>query len=434
MVRPDTIAHRHYPCAGHVQKLAPPSKTNWLAVHRWSASLKAVIGLGALQVIGWGTTFSTVTVFGSTIGDELGLDRVVIFGGVTLQLLVAALLSPRIGKLIDRMGARRIMVAGSFVAALAMLVQSAATGLASYMLGWVLIGIAAPLMLNNAAMPGLVQVVGPNARRWITGLTLISGLTSTVFLPMNFLLLETVGWRWAYVIYAGLHVFICAPVHWLVLRRGAGVEDNAGAEARDRPHPDGILAPEHKRRAFVLIAIWACTEGLLTWGLYMQVIDVLKAMGLTAGAAIGVWAIVGPAQATARLGELVFAGRYSILTTAFCSALFTTFSFFAFLLFGVNIASAMLFCVLMGVGHGLFAVARNTLPLTLFGAREYGSWMGLLMAPQSIANAAAPLVFAGVISHWSPAAAFWVAGVGAGLGFVSVVTLVRFCKPALEGR
>ena len=396
--------------------------------------MKAVVGLGAMQVIGWGTSFSTLTVFGSTIGDELGLSRVVVFGGVTVQLLVSALLSPRIGQLIDRVGARMIMTIGSIVAALALIVQSVATGLVSYMLGWILIGIAAPLMLNNAAMPGLVQVVGPNARRWITGLTLISGLTSTVFLPINFLMLETVGWRWAYFAYAGLHLFICAPIHWIVLRRGAGVEDNAGAPAKDRPHPDGILAPDQRRRAFVLLAIWACTEGLLTWGLYMQVIDVLKATGLSAGAAIGVWAIVGPAQAMARLGELVFAGRYSILTTAFCSALFTTVSFSAFLLFGVNIASAILFCVLMGVGHGLFAVARNTLPLTLFGAREYGSWMGLLMAPQSIANAAAPLVFAAVISHWSPAAAFWVAGVGAALGLVSVVTLVRFCKPSLDGR
>lgn len=406
----------------------------WLAAARWSASLRAVLGLGTTQVIGWGTSFSTLTVFGSTIGEELGLPRVVVFAGVTLQLLVAAVLSPRIGKLIDRLGARRMMVAGSFIAALSMLLQSNAGGLVSFMAGWVLIGIAAPLMLNNAAMPGLVQVVGPNARQWITGLTLISGLTSTVFLPINFFLLETIGWRSAYLVFAGLHVFVCAPIHWFVLRRGAGVDDNADAPAADRPSADGILAPAQRRRAFILLAVWACTEGLLTWGLYMQVIDVLKALGLTAGAAIGVWAIVGPAQALARLGELVFAGRHSILTTAFFSALLTTLSFLAFLLFGVSVFSAMIFCAFMGVGHGLFAVARNTLPLTLFGSREYGSWMGLLMAPQNVANAAAPLLFAVVISHWNPIVALWVAGIGAALGFVSVLTLVRFCRASIDGR
>ena len=405
----------------------------WFPFTRSPASFRAVVGLGTTQIIGWGTSFSTLTVFGGTIGAELGLPRVLVFGGITLQLLVAALLSPHVGKLVDRLGARYIMVVGSFVAACAMLAQSFAVGLVTYMLGWMVIGCAAPLMLSNAAMPGLVQVVGPHARRWITGLTLMSGLTSTVFLPINYWLLETVGWRSAYLVFAAMHVFICAPVHWLVLRRGAGAQENASVESKGQPPPDGILAPHQRRKAFVLMATWACTEGFLTWGLYMQVIDVLQALGMSAAAAIGVWAIVGPAQATARLGDLLFAGRYSILTTALLSALFTSASFLAFLPFGVHVASAIVFCVLMGIGHGLFAIARNTLPLTLFGAREYGSWMGLLMAPQNIANAAAPIAFAALITHLSPVAAFWAAGVGAVVGFFAVVTLVRFCRTNVVG-
>jgi MFS family permease len=411
-----------------LQEQISQRKPRWLAARGRAASLRAVVGLGSTQIIGWGTSFSTITVFGSAIGEELQLPRVLVFAGITLQLLVSALLSPKVGKLVDRLGARRIMTVGSLVGAGAMLLQSSVSGLFTYMLGWTLIGVAAPLMLNNAAVPGLVQVVGPNARRWITGLTLMSGLTSTVFLPINFFLLETVGWRTAYLIFAALHVFICAPVHWWVLRRGAGIEDSVSDTAKGMPPPDGILKPEQRRRAFILLSIWTCTEGLLTWGLYMQVIDILKALGLSAAAAVGVWAIVGPAQAGARLGELVFAGRYSILTTAMFSAVLTTFSFNAFLFFGVSVSSAILFCILMGLGHGFFAVARNTLPLALFGAREYGAWMGLLMAPQNVANAAAPLLFAALISYWSPAAALWTAGIGAALGLVSVITLVRFCR------
>ena len=403
----------------------------WVAVAAWPASVKAVVGLGVTQIIGWGTSFNTLTVFGTAIGDEIGLPRVVVFAGITLQLLVSALLAPTVGRLVDRLGARHIMVVGSLMGALAMLAQSSVRGLVTYMLGWVLIGIASPLMLNNAATPGLVQVVGANARRWITGLALLTGLTSAMFLPINFFLLETIGWRNAYLIFAALHVCVCAPIHWLVLRRGAGVDDDPGGPGVRRAQADVELTAEQKRRVFVLIAVWSCTEGLLTWGLYMQVIDVLKAMGLSAAAAVGVWTIVGPAQAAARLGELVFGARYSILTTAFCSSLFTSASFLAFLLFGVSLGSAILFCLLMGLGHGLFVIARNTLPLMLFGTREFGSWMGRLQVPQNIANAAAPLVFAAVIAHWSPQAAFWIAGAGAALGFAAVVMLIRFCRPVV---
>jgi MFS family permease len=379
-------------------------------------------------VIGWGTSFNTLTVFGSTLERELALSRETIFAGIAVQLLVSALLAPRIGRLVDRLGARHMMVAGSCVAAFAMLVQSQAQGLASYMLGWVFVGIAAPMMLSNTAMPALVQVVGANARRWITGLTLISGLTSTIFLPINFFLLQTVGWRTAYLIFAALHLAICVPIHWFVVRKGAGVDPTAEGDGRNRAPPTGILGEWQRKRAFVLLAIWTCTEGILTWGLYMQVIDVLQALGVSAGTAVALWTLVGPAQALARFGELLFGARHSILTSALISALLTSSSFLVFLAFGVGTWSTAAFCVLMGLGHGLFAVARNTLPLTLFGAKEFGQYMGLLMVPQNIVNAAAPVLIAAVISRWSPAGALWISGVGAMVGCVAVVMLVRYCR------
>ncbi|MFM9942661.1 MAG: MFS transporter [Hyphomicrobiaceae bacterium] len=412
-----------------MQKLVTPLRTP-----AQRATLYAIAGIGVTQVIGWGTSFNTLTVFATTIAQDLGLSRVVVFSGITLQLLVAALLAPRVGRFVDRMGARPVMLAGAFVAALAMLAQGQASGLISYMLGWVLIGISAPMLLSNAAMPGLVQVVGANARRAITGLTLISGLTSTFFLPINYYLLSTVGWRWAYVVFAGMHVFICAPIIWLVVRRGAGIGDAVEEAAKPKPPTDGILAPPLRRRAFVLLAIWACTEGILTWGLYMQVIDIFVASGIPTTTAVAVWGIVGLSQSGARIAELVTGAKHSILTTSIASAALTSTSFLAFLAFGINTTSAILFCLAMGLGHGLFAVARNTLPLMLFGPREYGQYMGLLMVPQNIVNAAAPIVMAAIITYWSPTGALWMSALAAGLGCISVYMLASYCRGYMGGR
>ncbi|MGE0699397.1 MAG: MFS transporter, partial [Hyphomicrobiaceae bacterium] len=241
---------------------------------------RAIVGLGTTQVIGWGTSFSALPIFGTPIAKELGLAREWVFGGITVMLLVSALVAPRIGKVVDRLGARPVMTLGSVVAAVAMLLQGQAVGLISYMLAWVVIGVATPMMLGNAAMPGLVQVVGPNARSAITSLMLISGLTSTIFLPFNAWLLGTIGWRSAYVVFALLHLLVCMPLHWLVLRRGAGHAPPApaspGAKGARRPFPpEGVLEPDQRRKAFVLLALWMCTEGLITWGLYLQVIDIL---------------------------------------------------------------------------------------------------------------------------------------------------------------
>jgi hypothetical protein len=391
--------------------------------------LTVIAGLGVTQIIGWGTTFSSLTIFGTTIGVDLGMSREAVFGGITMMLLTSALIAPRMGRLVDTKGARPIMMTGSVVASLAMVALASAQGIATYLLAWVLIGISIPMMLANAALAGLVQIVGSNARRAITGLMLLNGLTGTVFLPLNALLVGTVGWRNAYLVFAAMHLLICLPVHAIILRRRAP-EFDVTVRGGDRSM-DGMLPPDKRFAAFVMLTIWSCTEGLITWGLYMQIIDVFKGLGLSAAAAIGLWALVGPSQACARFGELVFGGRYSILMTAGLSAILTTISFLFILPFSPTVMTAGAFSICIGLGHGFFAIARNTLPLMLFGAREYGTYMGRLLLPQNIANAAAPIVFATAVARFEPSTALWLASFATLTGLVAVTLLIRTCRRAI---
>ncbi|WP_072385565.1 MFS transporter [Hyphomicrobium sp. CS1BSMeth3] len=389
--------------------------------------LTAVAGLGATQIIGWGTTFSSLTIFGTRIGDDLALSREAVFGGITIMLLASALVAPRVGRFADQRGARPVMITGSLLAAMAMIALAFTQGATTYLLAWVLVGLAMPMMLANTALVGLVQIVGSNARQAITGLMLLSGLTGTVFLPLNALLIESIGWRNAYLGFALLHLLVCVPIHALILTRRAPEAPHAPRSSSDRA-VDGILPPDKRFMAFVMLTVWSCAEGLIVWGLYMQIIDVFKGMGLSAVAAVGVWAAVGPAQASARFGELMLGGRYSILTTALLSAGLSCSSFFLILPFGGSIVTAAAFAICLGLGHGFYAIARNTLPLTLFGVREYGTYLGRMMLPQSIVNAIAPIVFATMIARFDPTSALWLAGAAALAGFASVVMLVRTCR------
>jgi predicted MFS family arabinose efflux permease len=389
--------------------------------------LTAVAGLGITQIIGWGTTFSSLTIFGTRIGDDLSLSREAVFAGITIMLLASALVATRVGRLSDQRGARPVMITGSLLAAMAMIALAFTQGAATYLLAWVLVGLAMPMMLANTALVGLVQIVGSNARQAITGLMLLSGLTGTVFLPLNALLIESIGWRNAYLGFALLHLLVCVPIHALILTRRAPEVASAPRSAPDLTL-DGILPPDKRFRAFLLLTVWSCSEGLIVWGLYMQIIDVFKGMGLSAVAAVTVWAAVGPAQASARFGELVFGGRYSILTTALLSAGLTCGSFLLILPFGGSIVTAAAFAMCLGLGHGFYAIARNTLPLTLFGLREYGTYLGRMMLPQSIVNAISPIVFAAMISRFDASSALWLAGAAALAGFASVIMLVRTCR------
>lgn len=260
---------------------APPEQS------RRPATL-AIFGLGATQIIGWGTSFSPITIYGTLIGEELGMSRETVFSGITVMLLFSALIAPRVGRIVDHRGARPVMVTGSIIAALSMLAMWFAHGHVSYFFAWMLIGLAMPMMLSNTALPGLVQVVGPDARRSITALMLINGLTSTIFLPLCAWLLGVTGWRNSYLIFAALHLFVCVPIHALVLRPIGGT---AAVRSQGARPAEGLLPPHRRKAAFIMLAVWACTEGLITWGLYLQVIDVFKAMGLSGTAAVALWAL-----------------------------------------------------------------------------------------------------------------------------------------------
>lgn len=417
----------------------PSVQFNWAAMSAAARRpyFRAVAGLGSTQLIGWGTSFSAIPIFGTMIAADLDLAREWVFGGLTVMLLVSALVAPRIGKLVDRLGARPVMATGSVIAAVAMFWQSLVWNLPSYMFGWAMVGVATPMMLGNAAIPGLVQVVGSRVRTAITFLMLMSGLTSTVFFPLNAWLLSEIGWRKSYMIFALIHLLYCAPAHWLVLKPVPAKDEDVGghdAGGRNVFPPEGLLSQDLRRKAFVLLAIWTCAEGMLTWGLYLQSIDILRGMGLSMTEAISVWAVVGPSQAFARLVELMRGGRSSILSTTFGAAFGVSVAFLMLMPFGVSVPSAIAFCVCIGIGHGLFAIARNTLPLALFGTKEFGTYIGLLTVPQNICNAAAPVVFASVLANYTALHALWISAITSWTGLIAVIFLIRFCRAAMKER
>jgi MFS family permease len=389
-------------------------------------SIVAIAGLGTTGVIGWGTAFTPLMVLGGIFARDLAVPRWIAFGGITVMLLVSALIATRVGAYVDKHGARRVMMTGSLVAALAMVVMSQAHNMVLYTLAWVLIGIAMPMNLNNTAMPGLVQVVGPGARRALTALMLITGLTSTVFLPIVSALEQRIGWRDSYLAFAALHVLVCLPIHALVLPRGAPA--TVRSDAPRSAFTDGSLPADKRTLAFAMLALWSCMEGLLTWGLNMQIIDVLVGLGLTQAAAIGVWMFTGPSQSITRFVDLLLGGRLPVTTTAVISAALAPVAFAILLLLGANVLTATAYCILFGIAHGFFVIGRNTLPLMLFGQRDYARMLGRLSLPQNIVNALAPIVFAGLLTHAGPQAAMILAAIGSLAGFVAVLILVRSCR------
>ena len=72
--------------------------------------------------------------------------------------------------------------------------------------GWLLAGVAMAACLYDPAFATLHRIAGDAYRRSVTALTLFGGFASTVFWPLSQFLLDTLGWRAAFGVYAALHL------------------------------------------------------------------------------------------------------------------------------------------------------------------------------------------------------------------------------------
>src|ERR1700709_2123022 len=85
-----------------------------------------------------------------------------------------------------------------------------------------LLGVAIAAALYDPAFATLGRIFGAAARRPITFLTLAGGFASTAGWPTTHVLIETVGWRGTYLVYAALMALANKMSHvaWALLTHG----------------------------------------------------------------------------------------------------------------------------------------------------------------------------------------------------------------------
>jgi MFS family permease len=386
-------------------------------------SRRAVAGLAVTQIIGWGTTFHLPAVLGSVMAPSIGISMEVLFGGISVQLLASALVAPRIGRRIDRLGGRAIMVGGSVLLALALALISQAHGPVLYFIGWALIGFATPMTLGAGTQASLAQVAGPGARRAVSVLLFFTGLPSFFFWPLASWLEPIIGWRHTALLFAALHLVICVPIHFAVLSRRIPVRISASGV----PMEDG-LPPSARRGAFWLLAATLAFAGMISWGVALNIIELLKAGGLPSTTAVFIATLTAPIQASARIIEFMFGGRYPATVTGLVSASVMPLAFVGLLIGGGAVWAAVMFAVCYGISNGLMTLARATIPLALFGRGEYGTWTGRLTTPQNLVFAASPVLFAALLQRQGPQLMVWVGLVMATGCLIAMVLLARYAQ------
>lgn len=344
--------------------------------------LPIILALGTTQTLAWASSYYLPALLADPMAHDLGISTNWIFGAFSASLVIAAMLGPRIGRQIDLVGGRQVLSASNLTIAAGLVLLGFSQSVAVMAFAWLVLGIGMAMGLYDAAFAALGRIYGTQARGSITGITLMAGFASTVGWPLTAWGLAHFGWRETCFAWAAANILIGLPLNFFMLPAIKGAKQ--AAATAEKPHVP--LDRTMILLAFVFAAVWTVTGAMA-----VHFPRILEATGATHVEAIAAGALIGPAQVIARILEASVLSRFHPLWSTRLACLTHPIGAAVVGFFGAPAASA--FALLHGSGNGILTIARGTLPLAIFGPKDFGYRLGIIGAPARMAQAVAPLAF-----------------------------------------
>ncbi len=387
--------------------------------------------LAITQTVGWGATYYLPSAFSLSLQRDLGFSPAMVFSAVTALLVTGALMAPFVGRYLEHARTMPVLVACSLGGATGLGLLSQAQGLWSYLAAWVVIGSSSATILTLASHVIVVRASGDKGQSAITLLAVVGGLSVAVFWPLTEYLLRHLSWREVAMIYALLHLVICAPLHALVVGRADRRHQRALSDPDHRPHAIVSRLDLEARRAGFWFAVLAFSSaGFVSWGLPLHFIAIFQEAGI--GFAVAVWlgSLSGPSQVLARAVQWLWLDKVADpVRIALWSAVITVPVVVAPLFFGFGVVFAFVFVVTYGLVSGWVSLARSTLPLVLFGSGGFATLIGRLALPLNLTFAASPTFYALVMERTGTRGAIIISLVLLVVSALAFLQLDRLARP-----
>jgi MFS family permease len=361
--------------------------------------------LSLAQVVSWGTLYYSFSLFAGPMSGELGWSSTGINGALTAGLLVTGLMAYPVGTLFDRHGARWLMTGGSLGAGLGLLVWSRITTLPQFYLLWLVLGALMSCVLIEAVFAVIHQQFGAQARRAVTAMTMVTGFSGTVFVPLIGHLLPALGWRQSLEVLAAFNLFFCVPVHFFFT-------PPRGRTHQPVPVPDAragraVMRKRLRNPIFWGLVCWYTSYSLTASSLIFQLVPVLSAEQVPNGDILLCFALIGPVQVLARLIMVTVGRGVSIVSLGAMTSTIVPLGLLVLIFAPPSFPWLCVFAACFGVGHGVTTILRGVAPAEWLGHDYYARTMGAIALPMMFAMAVAPLLSAAVWSATGSPRAVW---------------------------
>lgn len=381
-------------------------------------------GLALTRIIGWGSIYYSPSVLAAYLERDIGLGPTIVFGGITILLVIGALISPMLGRHLDRRGTRLAMALGAVISAVGLALLALAQGPISYLATWLVIGVGHAMQLANTGNVTVAQLMGERTRRVIGLMMLVTGLASSVFWPLAAWLSADYGWRACLFVFAAIQLVIVLPIHLAIPAYRAKPLADPGPSAVPAEE-QGRVPLAQRQPIFWLLALSFSASGLVSWGLPLHIIGLMQGAGIAGASAVAIASLSGPATLVARSVDAIAGERLPVERVALVGLALGPAACLLMAVAPGSSAFAITFVVLFNAAMGVIAVARATLPLALFGRNGFGAMLGRLTVPQNLTFAAAPLLFAFLVERLGASGTLVVSATIQSFALLAMIALVR---------
>jgi MFS family permease len=370
-----------------MQKAEPtlsPSEFD-LGYYGWRVVLAACFGVMA----GFGSLFVyTFAVFVKPLGAEFGWSREAIARGFGLAAVTLGLVSPLLGRWIDRFGPRRIIlpsmtIFGCAIGSLALLRSE----LWQFYVTCFVIGLvgngAAHLAYSRSISTWFQQRLGTALAFVMVG----AGLGAMILPVLAQTIISRSGWRAGYFSLGCLALLLGLPLSWRYVReRGLALQESAPVAHSGMTWQAGL-----RSLAFWTIVAVLFVSSISMNGAITHLSALLTDRGITPRDAALCASTLGGSSLLGRIGVGWLLDRFFGARVAFLVSLITAAGIF--LLARANsFPAGCLAAALIGVGAGGEAAITPYLLTRYFGLRAFSTLYGLTWTFYAAAGAVGPVI------------------------------------------
>jgi len=373
-----------------------------------------------LNVIQSGCGFFAFSLFVRPLQIDLGWSRGDIMAGWTVYYMLIAVSSPFIGRLVDRYGARKVIVTGAVIGSVGFVLLSQINSLWQFYLSYAVVGIG---LAGIGYVPTSAVVSNWFRRRRGMAIGIMSvglGAGGIVLAPLVAgYLIPNFGWQISYLSLAVITSVFVIPLTLFVIRT-----DPADMGL----HPDGIETPSvvtttgssspvsHgltlkavlSTSALWLIAVSFLISAFSNTGIIQNQVPHLQDVGFpitVAATALGALSVMSA------IGKFFFGWLCDRIQAKHACTIGLILQVAAIVvMISIGPASSLemvwLYAIMMGLGVGSWLPTVSMLTSTSFGLASYGAVFGMVVLALGIGTATGPL-FAGNLYdtmntyHWA---------------------------------